>query len=134
MFSITVEIGDDLVAPIYNHVHHGKCFFLLERARVGLLEAIGFPNEQLLREGKVLVITQVNVAYRREVKAGVVTVTCDSVRYEDRVIRIHQRIINSRGKTAVEGEVSSMFMDMNSRRGMDAPQDFLAALLKASGS
>lgn len=130
MFSITIMVGGDLVEPVYDHVHHGRCFSILEQARCAMLESIGFPNEQLIREGKVLVITRVDVAYKREVKAGDATVTCEDIRYDDRTIIMRQRIINSRGKTAVEGEVHSMFMDMHSRRGMEAPSDFLTALLK----
>lgn len=132
MFSIELVVEGDLIEPVYDHVHHGKCFFLLEKARCAYLQAIGFPNDRLMHEGKVLVITRVDVAYKREVKAGPILVTCEDIRYDDRTIRMRQRIVNARGKTAVEGEVHSMFMDSTSRRGIEAPDDFVAAMLKES--
>jgi YbgC/YbaW family acyl-CoA thioester hydrolase len=130
MVSITVEIDDSWVAPIYDHVHHGRCFSLFEQARCALLEHIGFPNEDLLREGKVLVITSVQAQYKREVKRGIATVTCDRVGRNGRALVIHQRLINERGKVAVEAVVESMFMDHATRRGMNPPEDFLAAFLR----
>ena len=130
MFSITVELGDGWIEPVYEHVHHGRCFSLLEQARVALLESVGVPNNRLLAEGKVLVITKVEASYLREVKRGTVTVTCDRVEIEDKTIKIHQRILNQRGKTAVEGIVCSMCMDIASRRGIALPPELVQALSK----
>lgn len=127
MFSINVEIDDTWVEPVYDHVHHGRCLSLFERARCGLLEHIGFPNEQLLAEGKVLVITKVQASYKREVKRGTVRVTCDRAELNKKAIIIHQTLFNERGKPAVELVIESVFMDMNSRRGMEPPPDFAEA-------
>jgi acyl-CoA thioesterase FadM len=71
------------------------------------------------------------MSYKREVKSGEVSATCDRVECEGRTIRIHQRVVNSRGKTAIEGAVELMFMDAATRRAMDIPPDFLQALLGA---
>lgn len=133
MFSIKITIDDSWIAPVYNHVHHGRALSLLERAREAFVAAAGFPNEQLLAEGKVLVVTRVEVSYKREVKPGEVLVTCDGVVYEGRTLRMAQSIINDRGKTCVEGFVDLMFMDGQTRRGMDAPEDFLKAVLSSQG-
>lgn len=131
MFSIKVVIDDGWIAPVYEHVHHGTCLSLLEQSRAAFVAAIGFPNEELLRQGKVIVVTRVDMSYKREVKRGEVLATCDSVACEGRTIRIHQRVINNRGKAAIEGVVELMFMDIETRRGMDIPADFLQALLGA---
>ncbi len=101
---------------------------MFEQARLALVQAIGFPNDELMRQGKILVITGAQVAYKREVKRGSVEVTCDSVTLDDRTIRIRQRIINERQKVAVEAELSLMFMDRDTRRGTLPPPDFAAAL------
>jgi YbgC/YbaW family acyl-CoA thioester hydrolase len=129
MVSITINIDDSWVEPIYEHVHHGKCLSLFEQARCALLDHIGFPNDALLEDGKVLVITSVQAAYKREVKRGKVTVTCDRVDLNGRALVIHQRILNERGKVAVEAVVESVFMDNSTRRGMTPPEDFLTAFL-----
>jgi YbgC/YbaW family acyl-CoA thioester hydrolase len=134
MVSISVEIDDTWITPVYEHVHHGRCFSLFEEARCELLRVIGFPNEQLLAEGKVLVITKVSAEYKREVKRGVVQVTCDRVEVRDRSLVIHQRILNQLGKVAVEAVVESMFMNTATRRGMVPPPDFLEAFLRYSAA
>jgi acyl-CoA thioesterase FadM len=128
-FSIEIEIDDDWIAPVYDHVHHGRAMSLLERGREGLLERIGFPNAQLLQEGKVIVVTRVDVAYRRELKRGVVRVTCEESSCDGRTMKIRQKILNERGKVAVEGVVELMFMDAGTKRGMNPPEDFIRALL-----
>lgn len=130
MVAITVEIDDNWITPVYEHVHHGRCLSLFEEARLELLRVIGFPNEQLIQEGKVLVITKVSAEYKREVKRGAVQVTCDKVELRDRSLVIHQRILNHLGKVAVEATVESMFMNAQSRLGMYPPEDFREAFLR----
>ena len=127
MFSITVEIDDTWLEPVYEHVHHGRCLSLFERARCALLEHIGFPNDQLLAEGKALVITKVEATYKREVKRGTATVTCHRAEVRDKTLVIYQTLLNERGKPAVELVIESVFMDVKSRRGMEPPPDFLRA-------
>ncbi len=134
MFSITVDIDDAWVEPVYEHVHHGRCLSLFERARCALLAHIGFPNEDLLAEGKVLVITHVDATYKREVKRGAATVTCTRGEVRDRTLIIHQTLANERGKPAVELVIESVFMDAKSRRGMEPPPEFLKAFLAWAGS
>ena len=132
MFSIELLVGEDLVHHSYDHVHHARILDLLEQARGALLASIGFPNEQLMAQGKVIVVTRIDVSYRREVKAGPITVTCEDPHYTNRTISVTQRILNNAGKLAVEGHVDMMFMDMVARRGREAPEDFLAALVAST--
>jgi acyl-CoA thioesterase FadM len=88
---------------------------------------MGMPNDALMQRGQVLVITKVEAAYKREVKGESVTVTCDKARLDGRGLVIHQRILNEKGKAAVEAVIESVFMDMNTKRGMFPPEDFLKA-------
>ncbi len=127
MFSLTIPLTGDWIEPIYEHVHHGRSFFLLERARLALLESMGMPNEMLMGRGQVLVISKVEAAYKREVKGEVVTVTCDKASLAGRGLVIFQRILNEKGKVAVEAVIESVFMDTNTKRGMSPPDDFLKA-------
>jgi acyl-CoA thioesterase FadM len=128
MFSLEIEVDDSWLSSVYDHVHHGRMLSMFEQARLGLVEAIGFPNDELLRQGKFIVVTRAEVAYKREVKRGRVSVTCDGVKMDGRTFRIRPRIINHRGKVAVEAEVSLMFMDGATRLGVLPPEDFAAAL------
>ncbi len=127
MFAIETEIEDDLIDDLYNHVHHGRCFYLLERGRLALMEVIGQPNDMWLKRGIALVITNVNVQYKRELKRGPITITCDTGRVEGKRIVVEQRILNSRGKIAVQGSIESAFMSIQDRRGIDVPEEFWAS-------
>jgi YbgC/YbaW family acyl-CoA thioester hydrolase len=130
MFSIPIEVDASWISSLYDHVHHGKILSLFELSRAALAESIGFPNDQLMREGKVLVVTRVEVEYKREVRLGTFEVTCDAVAIEGRTLRIRQRIINKNQKLAVEAQVSLMFMDAAARRGMAIPEAFAKALIE----
>jgi acyl-CoA thioesterase FadM len=131
MFSLSINVDDSWISPVFEHVHHGKMFSLLELARLAWVESIGFPNDQLIDEGKMLVVTNVSASYKREVKRGAVQVTCDSLTIDDRTMRIRQRILNERKKVVVDAEVSLMFMDPVARRGTDIPDDFRNAVLRS---
>jgi len=127
MFSITIDLDETLVDPIYDHVHHGRCFMLFEQARLALLKQMDMPNEMLMQRGEVLVITRAEASYLREVRGSKVTVTCDEARLEGRELVIYQRILNEKEKVAVSARIVSVFMDMRTRRGLPLPQDFLEA-------
>jgi YbgC/YbaW family acyl-CoA thioester hydrolase len=130
MFSVQMTLGSEWMAEQYDHVHHGRSLSLLEHARIELLKSIGCPNDDLLSRGLVLVITRVDVRYKREVTAGEVTVTCDSGELSGRTIILQQRVVNSRGKVAIEAQVESMFMSAETRRGLDIPVVFAEAFRK----
>ena len=132
MFAIEIELDDEWVAPVYDHVHHGRCFYLLEQARVAYMDRIGFPNEILLSRGQAAVITAVAAQYKREVKRGRVSVTCEDLKVEGKTLIIGQKILNERGKVAVEARIESVFMDMNTRRGIMPPDGFIEAFLRGA--
>ena len=129
MFSIQIEVGAELVDLVYAHVHHGRCFELLERARLAYMAQIGFPNQMLLDRGQMPVITSVSAQYKREVKRGMVTVTCDRVEVSGKSLRVWQRILNERGKIAVEAVIESVFMDARTRRAIMPPEGFIESFL-----
>lgn len=129
MFSFSIAVDDEWISPVFDHVHHGKILSMFEAARLGLVESIGLSNHDLMRQGNLIVVTGVSVAYKREVRRGKVVVTCDSVLIDGRTIRIAQRILNEHAKIAVEAQVSLMFMDTVARRCAAIPDDFRTALV-----
>jgi acyl-CoA thioesterase FadM len=128
MFSLQIEIPPELIAPVYDHVHHGNAFFFLEQGRVALMDQLGVPCQGYLDRGLGLVIGSVQAHYKRELKGGRITVTCDRLEVQGRSIIIYQRILNSKGKTAVEAVIESVFMDIQARRGISPPEEFLEAV------
>jgi len=124
-FAIPITIDDSVIVSRYDHVHHATILTLLEEARVELLRAIGTPNDAMLDEGLALVIARIDIKYLREVRRGEIQATCLNGRIEGRFITVHQRILNDRGKTAVEAKVDSIFMSTESRRALDIPEGFM---------
>lgn len=127
-FSLSVKIDTDLFQNRYNHLHHAQTLTLLEKGRIALLESINQPIDTLMESGLALVITRIDVIYKRELRSETVTVTCDSGIIEDRTICVTQRIINEKGKEAVRATVWSAFMSTETRRGLDVPESFGRAL------
>jgi acyl-CoA thioesterase FadM len=128
MFSIDIDIDERWIVSEFAHVHHGRMLSLFERSREAFLESIGFPNSEYLRLGKMIVITEVAVRYKREVKIGLVSVSCEGFKVNARVMVLKQAIRNERGKVLAEGEFSMMFMDGVSRRGFEPPGDLIVAM------
>lgn len=128
MFSIKIEIDQTWIAPEFAHVHHGRMLSLFEISREALLESIGFPNSEYMRRGEIVVITEVSVRYKREVRLGVVEVSCEGLKVVGRMMVLKQAIRNDRGKILAEGEFSMMFMHAATRRGYEPPADLIAAM------
>jgi acyl-CoA thioesterase FadM len=123
-FRIRVPVAKSLLHPDYNHVHHADLLRVLEAARLRLLDEIGQPNDRLLAEGMALVISRIEVAYRREVKGPEIDVTCEEGVISGREIVLVQRLLLANGKEAVRATVGSMFLSRRAGRGVHPPASF----------
>jgi YbgC/YbaW family acyl-CoA thioester hydrolase len=128
------SIPNELIQSQYQHLHHAEALKFLERGRLDLLEKIGFPNPSLMNRGVFLVITDISVRYKRELFAGSITVECQRTFLEGRDLVIEQRILNEKGKVAIEATVKSCCMCGTLRRAMAIPDDLLAAFLAANSA
>jgi acyl-CoA thioesterase FadM len=127
--SFIYTVPPETLDPEYRHLHHAESLKLLERGRLDLLVAVGCPSQELMKEDIYLVISSLSVRYLREVMAGEVTVECVDVSISGREIIIPQRLLNSKGKVALEAEVRSVCMSGSRRRGMPVPERLVAALV-----
>ena len=132
MFTINYQVSQAEVDPVYNHVDHSRIFKIFERARLALLEAVGFPSDKLIAEGIFPVITRIEASYRREVLLEELIVSCDSIQLTEKTLVIPQSIFNARGKLAVAAVAESMFVCGESKRAIRIPDDCLAALREFS--
>lgn len=133
MFSITWEVGSPDIEPVYNHVHHAHSIRLMEEARRRYLEALGCPLESFIEQGLFLVITNIEVSYRREVLRGPVTITVEEPRISGRRVSVSQRIINARGKDAVLAAVHFAFMSGETKRAVEPPPEFSRIFVGGTG-
>ena len=128
MFGIETEIGAELLEAPYNHVHHARALYCLERARVAFLEHIGCPLQSLLDQQLFLVVTSLSVTYKRELVAGKYQVTCSNPTGGRKTLSLEQKILNAKSKPAVEAVVELMCLCGSTRRAVPLPERLTRAL------
>jgi acyl-CoA thioester hydrolase len=135
MFILNHTVSTDEVVEVYDHVHHATTLRLLERARLAHVESIGYSNDRLLESGVFLVISSLEVRYKRELLLGdELEVTCENCFHDRKLVRVEQRIIKPRGRVAVEATIDMVCMSGETRRAMAPPEDFIAAFLATNES
>lgn len=128
MFKLSLVVGNNDIEAPYNHVHHAHSLRFLERGRVEYLRSRGIEYDSYLSRGLFLVITSIEIQYKRELLPGLITVTCATPIIDGKEITIPQTILNHKGKLAIEAEVRLTFMSQESRRSIEPESDFLRAV------
>lgn len=128
LFELNLEIKEvDLQAP-YMHIHHADSLKLLEKARLDYIASIGFSSKSFFEKNLFLVISDIEITYKREIKAGKIRVTCDDVVIDEKKITILQSIYNERGKHAISAKVTTKIMDGKTKRAVFPKEDFIKAI------
>jgi acyl-CoA thioesterase FadM len=130
MFETEYEIGDADIQPVYEHVNHAQAVTILETARRRLLDAIGHPLDALLARGCFLVVTRIQVEYKRELVRGCVRIVCEEGRLAGKSVRLTQRVINARGKEAVLARIELKFMRAGEKFAVPPPGDFAGSFAR----
>lgn len=126
MFTCNVPIAEDMINNPYRHVHHADTVKILEHGRLKLLEHLGIPNtEFMFEQGFPIVVVDLNVRYRRELKPGVVTVSVDTCAIESRLIKMSQRIILDGGEDAVVAKVVCVCISPQTTKSISPPREFI---------
>jgi acyl-CoA thioesterase FadM len=121
--------NSELTQP-YNHLHHADILKLLELTRLHFLVQIGQPLDGFLSLGLFWVIANLEVRYMREVQAGTISITCEKPKCTDKKLLMPQRIMNAKGKLAVDAEITLMLYCSNKKRAIGIPADVRAAFLE----
>ena len=129
VFTHPLEVTTEDVDAEYKHVHHARSLRFMELARLAYIESVGCPNESLIAQGVFIVIAEISVAYKRELFAGPIVVTCESPHIDGKAILIHQRIINERGKVCVEASFDLRLLCGATKRSVPPHPDFAARFL-----
>lgn len=127
LYKMEYQLEEQDLEPRYHHLHHAQALAFLELCRVRYMDQIGWPLESLLEQDKFLVITNISASYKRELKAGGISLIVDNAKCEKRTLKVVQAILNSKGKEAVRAELEFMFMSQASKRAIDPPEDFVKA-------
>ena len=130
MFSVQYEITEADIDNEYRHFHHTGSIKMFERARCDYLDFLGYPLQSLIDGGYLLVVAAISVRYLRELKVGPITVTCENPRVSVNIMSIDQKILNARGKIAVQATVEMACMSSKSRRTTPAPAAFIQKFIE----
>ncbi len=98
-------------------VHHSNYLHWFEKGRVELLRAVGIDLNEMMQDGFVFPIVEVNVKYKNtcafddeyEVQTSLVVLSKVRTEYLQKVIRLRD------GAVAVEGKVRGAFTDKEGR-------------------
>lgn len=105
-----ITVTPEMLDKEYQHLHHARILELLEKARVRYLADSEAAMESLISEGIFPVVTEIQIQYRREVRAGVMIVSCKPKEVTERKLIVEQTLINEKGKLAVTADVTCMFL------------------------
>lgn len=118
---------DELTRP-YAHVHHAHAVKLLELGRVQFFNSIDCSYEEQVHRGFLLVVVSLEVDYKREIFSGPIEIATSNPQLEGRNVIIAQQIINQRHKLAVDAKITSVFMNLATKRASDPPEWFTSRL------
>lgn len=113
----------------YQHLHHADALKILELARLELLNKINFSLESFLKRDLFLVISKIQIAYKREVRPGDLKVISKNISVEGKELIIPQFLYNEKQKLAIEAEIRSVVMCGKTKRGLHPDPKFIQALL-----
>lgn len=128
IYELNFEITDSDIEAPYNHVHHANSLKFLEKTRLALIASKGFHENTFFEKDLFLVIAEIDVKYKREIKKGSIRVTCDQIIFNNKKIIIKQSIFNEKGKLAIEAEVVSMILCGKTKRSVLPEEEFIKAL------
>lgn len=144
LFRTEIAVDAALTANAYQHVHHADALRILEQARHRFLESHGVSLARFLERGLLLMVSQVELRYRRELRQGAVLVTVESPssemrerapkgRRSPREFPLEQRILvldspsesSSSGaeRVAVQATIWQVFVSAELKRSVSPPDD-----------
>ena len=113
----------------FGHMNNATYLQILEEARWEIINARGYGVEDIQAKGIGPVILEIHIHFHRELKLREkITIETQCMTLERKVTRLKQDIKNSQGKLACTAEVVVGVFDLNTRRMVDMPQEWLIAL------
>ena len=112
----------------YGHVNNAAYAELFEEGRWDLISRQGFGREKVQALGLGPVVLELNIRFKREVRAGekveVETWTSSAAR---KVFVVSQKLFNAQGVEAASAEVTLGLLDLTKRRLVEIPEDWKKA-------
>jgi len=106
-------------------VHHSNYIRYFECARDAFLIGLGYPIEEMEKDGVYVAIVGIEIRYRHPARMGdVVTcyAECDEVPLAK--MKVHQKVTLKDGEVCAEGTVTLGFLDTKTLRPVPCPEKF----------
>ena len=115
-------------------VHHANYIRYFEEARVEYLRAAGWDLTELMDEGIVFPIVEVEVKYRQSARYDEVILIHTYIRRADRAKLVieYEAVSEKTGAVLTTGRTVNTFTDMKTGRIVRLPKEKLAGLLELS--
>ncbi|MCT4640757.1 MAG: acyl-CoA thioesterase [Bacteriovoracaceae bacterium] len=113
----------------FGHVNNAVYLELFEQARWDFITKGKFGLDAILSKKQGPVILEVNIKYKRELKnRDLITIESNTLSDAAKIMQLNQKMINSEGKVACEAIFTLGFMDLEKRKLIMPPKDWLLAI------
>ncbi|MBX6395311.1 MAG: acyl-CoA thioesterase [Alicyclobacillaceae bacterium] len=109
---------------VNGHVNNAKYLEYLEWGREEWYERAGLPYERFLEMGIQTVTVNININYRKECRQGDrLTIRTRPLKVGRTSFVLEQDIVNERGEIVADATVTSVTMDVTTRRARPVPEE-----------
>ncbi|WP_128894800.1 acyl-CoA thioesterase [Longirhabdus pacifica] len=113
------------------HVNNAKYLEYMEWARFDWIQKAGLTVEKLREKQIMIVLVNVNINYRKEIRFGdkvkVVTKPVKPTRVGGKSGTMIQEIYNQHGDLATDAEITIVFIDAVKRKSIEIPEEIIQA-------
>lgn len=128
-FECEVQINESHLDS-FGHVNNAVYLELYEHARWEFITENGYGLDHIQRTRKGPVVLDLQVKFKREIKnREKIKIQSETKQIvNSKIMVLEQRMINADGKVASEATFTVGFFDLNERKLIEAPKDWLHAI------
>ena len=113
----------------FQHMNHATYLIIYEQARWELITKGGYSLERIHRDQMGPTVLEAKISYKRELKLHAnIRIETKLEKWKGKTGMLHQKMLNEEGKICSELELLVGFFDMQKRKLIEAPQDWIDAI------
>ncbi|MFT6633415.1 MAG: acyl-CoA thioester hydrolase [Bacteriovoracaceae bacterium] len=113
----------------FGHVNNAKYFELYEQARWDFISKNGYGLKEIVQNKKGPIVLDVSCRFKRELtNREKITIRSESLDVKGKISHMKQEIFKENGTLASDATFTFGFMDLEARRLMNPPEEWLKAI------
>lgn len=113
----------------FGHVNNAKYLELYEQARWDFITKNGYGLQEIVNKRKGPIVLDVSCRFKRElVNREVISIRSETIDVKGKISHMKQEIFKENGKLASEANFTFGFMDLEKRKLMEPPKEWLNAI------